>query len=160
MGKPSTVAIRTAAVAGLAVAVYLAATRPLSVDEARLWYDLVRPSLRDAWHAPDAWSGLLYAIVAERFIGLLRLSELSLRVPALLSGGACAWLVWRTKEPMFLAVYALGVAAGWFSTAAGHAIALVLWCVALDRPRHAGWLFGLAVAASPPFAVLGLIWWR
>src|SRR3954451_18203157 len=107
MGKLSTVAIRAAAVVGLAVAVYLAVTRPLSVDEARLWYNLVRPSLRNAWHAPDAWSGLLYALVAERFIGFVRLSEFSLRLPASVSGAVCAWLVWRTKEPMFLLVYAV-----------------------------------------------------
>jgi hypothetical protein len=160
MERLSTVAIRTLAVLGLAVAIYLAATRPLSIDEADLWYRLIRPPLGDSWNAPNAWSGLMYAILAERFIGILHLSEFSLRLPALLSGAVCAWLAWRTRDFLFLIVYAVGVAAGWFSMAAGHGVALMLWSLALDKPRHAGWLFGLAVTASPPFAALGITWWR
>jgi hypothetical protein len=160
MVRVSTAATRAAATAGLAIALYLAITQPLAAGEARLWYDLVRPSLRDAWQMPDAWSGLLYSIATERFIGIMRLSELALRMPALIAGSALAWLVWRSREPVFLLVYIVGIAAGWFSTAAGHGVALTLWCYALAYPRRAGILFGLAVAFSPPFALLGVVWWR
>ena len=160
MERLSTVAIRAGTGLGLVVALYLAASRPIGVAEADLWHSLIRPPLRDAWNAPNAWAGLLYSFLAERFIGVLRLSELSLRLPAILSGAVCAWLVWRTKSLLFLAAYVIGVGAGWFSTAAGHGLALMLWCLAVDQPRRAGWLFGLAVAASPPFAILGAIWWR
>src|SRR5262245_8409572 len=122
MEKLSTGAIRAAAGVGFLAAIYLAATRPIGVGEARLWYDLIRPPLQDTWHAPDAWLGLLYSLVAERVIGVLRLSELSLRLPALLAAAVGAGLVWRTKKLLFLAAYAVGVGAGWFSTAAGHGI--------------------------------------
>jgi hypothetical protein len=147
-------------VAGTAVAVYLALTQPLTEGEARLWYDLVRPSLREAWRMPDAWSGLLYALVAERLIGIMRLSELALRMPSLIAAAALAGLVWRTRAPLFLGAYAVGVAAGWFSAAAGHGVALALWCYAVFDPNRSWLWFGLAAAASPPFALLGVIWWR
>ncbi len=160
MERLFTAAIRIVVVLGFAVSAYLAVTRAIGVGEADLWAGLIRPPLQDAWQAANAWSGLLYSIVAERVIGILRLSEFSLRVPALLSGAFCAWLVWRSRSLVYLAAYLVGVAAGWFSTATGHGIALALWCLALDRPRQAGWLFGLAIAASPPFAVLGVTWWR
>ena len=39
-------------------------------------------------------------------------------------------------------------------------VPFALWCAALTWPRYAGRLFGLSIFASPPFAVLGLIWWR
>jgi len=160
MARASIVGIRTSAVLAFALAVYLAVTRPIGAGEADLWYQLVRPPLREAWHAPNAWSGLLYSIVAERFIGIFRLSELSLRSPALLSAAVAAGLIWKTRSLMYLVVYGVGVVAGWYSTAASYGLALALWCFALECPRQAGWLFGLAIAACPPFAVLGVTWWR
>jgi hypothetical protein len=147
-------------VLGLGVALYLAVTRPISPSEAALWQHLVRPPLREAAKAADAWSGLFYALLAERAVGLFRLSEFSLRLPALLSGAVCAWLVWRTPSFLLAIAYAGGVAMGWFSTAVGHGLALGLWCLAVMTPRFAGWLFGLAVTASPPIAALGIIWWK
>src|SRR5690242_18179015 len=68
-------------------AVYLAATRPVTLPESLFWSHLVRPGFREALTASDAWSGLLEAILAKRSAGLLRLSEFSLRLPAIL---ACA----------------------------------------------------------------------
>ena len=160
MERLYTVATRSLAVLGLGVAAYLAASRPISASEAGLWQHLVRPPLREAVKAPDAWSGLVYAVVAERAVGLFRLSEFSLRLPALLSGVVCAFILWRTGSLLVAGAYAIAVAAGWFSTAIGHGLALALWCMAVTVPRYAGWLFGLALAASPPAAILGIIWWR
>lgn len=160
MERVYTASIKAVALAGLAIAVYLAWKRPIGVDEARLWQDLIRPPLREAFRAPDAWSGLLYAVVAERVVGLLRLSEFSLRLPAILSGAICAWVLWRSKRPLLAAAYLGAAGFGWFSNAASYGLAMALAFLAIDRPRHAGWLFGLAIAAHPAFAVLAILWWK
>jgi hypothetical protein len=158
MARVYTAAIRTLALAGLVFSVYLAATRPLGENEARIWHDLVRPPLSEAVRAPDAWSGIFYAVLAERVIGVFRLSAMSLRVPAILAGALCGGLLWHRRSDWLAASYLIGVAAGCFSTANGFGMALALWCLAVRR--RSGWIFGLAIAASPPFAVLGMIWWR
>jgi hypothetical protein len=160
MGKASTVSTRLAAALGLLLSAYFAATRALSVDEAALWTHLVRPPLREAFRAPDAWSGLLYSLLAERVIGILRLSELSLRIPALLSGMVCAWIVWKSEKPLLTAGYLAAAIIGWFSAAQSYGLAFAFFFLALDRPRHAGWLYGLSLAAHPGFAGLAVFWWR
>jgi hypothetical protein len=138
-------------VALLAVAVWLC-LRPLTGAEAVLWNDLVRPPLRTAFFAPDAWSGFLYALLAKRTAGLLRLSEFSLRLPALLA--VVAWLALTPKKPWFAL---LPLLLGWFTTAEGYGVSLAL-CAAAWRWRSAApWLLGLAIAVSPVFAIpLGL----
>src|SRR5688572_10097362 len=100
MEKVYSASIRALAIAGVLLSVYLAATRALTFQEAALWSHLVRPPLREAFRAPDAWNGLLYSLLAERAIGIFRLSEFSLRLPAILSGAICAWIVWRSIKPL------------------------------------------------------------
>jgi hypothetical protein len=129
----------------------------VTVDEARLWADLIRPTFRESVIAPDAWTGILYAILAERGIGVLRLSELTLRLPAMLAGMACGWAVWRRQSAFVAATYGAAAALGWFSTAAGQGIATAL-CLTIPRPS--GWRIGLAIAFSPAFALILLIYWR
>jgi len=138
-------------VAILAVAVWLC-LRPITAAEAVLWNDLVRPPLRTAFFAPDAWSGWIYALVAKRTVGLLRLSEFSLRLPALLAG--IAWLALTPKRPYYAIVPLL---LGWFTTAEGYGLSLAL-CAAAWRSRSAApWLLGLAIAVTPWFAVVLLV---
>jgi hypothetical protein len=148
MERLYTVSIRVAIVA---VAVWLC-LRPLTAAEATLWNDLVHPPLRTAFFAPDAWSGWVYALLAKRTAGLLRLSEFSLRLPALLAGAA--WLLLTPKKPLYALVPLL---LGWFTTAEGYGVSLAL-CTAAWRWRSAApWLLGLAIGVSPLFAVpLGL----
>jgi hypothetical protein len=157
MKRASTVSIRIVAALGLAYSLYAARTRPLMLSEAQLWADLIRPTLSESLRAPDAWGGLLYGILAERCVGLLRLSEFALRVPALLAGVCMAWSVWRSTNVFQAAAYAAATSLGWFSTAQGQGIALALCLV---QPPPSGWRLGLAIAFSPPFAVLLLIYCR
>jgi len=151
MGRLYTASIRVAAVALFGAAVWLC-LRPLTAGEAVLWNDLVRPPLRTAFFAPDAWSGWLYSLLAKRTVGLLRLSEFSLRLPALLAGAA--WLALTPKKPFYAIVPLL---LGWFTTAEGYGISLAL-CAAAWRCRPAApWLLGVAIGVSPWFAIpLGL----
>src|SRR5581483_6564463 len=109
MGRLYTASSRIASVALFAVAVWLC-LRPITAGEAILWNDLVRPPLRTAFFAPDAWSGWIYAVLAKRAVGLLRLSEFSLRLPALLAGGV--WLALTPKRPLYAIVPLL---LGWFT---------------------------------------------
>jgi hypothetical protein len=160
MEKVYTASIRALAAVGLLLSLYFAATRALGFQEAALWSNLVRPPLKEAFLAPDAWNGLLYSLLAERAIGILRLSEFSLRLPAILSGAVCAWIVWRSKRPLLAVAYAVAVALGWFAAAQSYGLAAAFFFLAIDRPRQAGWLFGLAIAANPIFAALAVYWWR
>jgi hypothetical protein len=160
MEKAYTAAIRAIAAVGLAIAIYLAASAPIGIAEAALWDHLIRPPLREAYRAPNAWNGFLYSILAERAIGLFRLSTLSLRLPSILACGFCAWVLWRGLRPLIAVVYVVALAAGWFSSAQGIGVAVAFWSLGVHRPRHAGWLFGLALAASPFVAPLGLMYWR
>ena len=160
MEKVYTASIRVLAAVGLLLSAYLAATRTSSFEEAALWAHLVRPPLREAFRAPDAWSGLAYSLLAERAIGVLRLSELSLRLPAIISGAICAWIVCRSKKLLIALAYGVAAGLGWFATAQSYGLATAFFFLAIDRPRHAGWLFGLSIAAHPVFAVLALYWWR
>jgi hypothetical protein len=125
--------------------VYTAVTRPAGIGEAVLWDHLIRPPLAEAFRSSDAWLGLAYAIVAKRAIGLFRLSEFSLRLPAVLSSLICAWFLWRKPRPVFAALYVGAAFAGWFSSAQGQGMALAFCSLGL---------FGLAIAASPAFIVV------
>jgi hypothetical protein len=120
------------------------AFRPITVPEAMLWDDLVRPPFRDAFLQPSAWTGWIYAMLAKRTIGLFRLSEFSLRLPALMAG-AC-YLALLPRRALLLIAAVLPVALGAFSTAASLSLALALAVAALRLPL----LWGVAVACSPP----------
>src|SRR5436305_15037462 len=85
MERAYTVLTRVLLASVFAAAVWLAAVRPVNIEEATVWAHLVRPPWREALVAPDAWSGLWFATLAKRAIGLFRLSELTLRFPGLLS---------------------------------------------------------------------------
>jgi hypothetical protein len=134
-----------------AYSVYVAVSRPVGIAEAVLWDHLIRPPLAESFRSPDAWLGLGYAVVAKRAIGLFRLSELSLRLPAILSGLICAYFVWRKPRLLFLAIYAGAAFAGWFSSAQGQGMALALWSLGL---------YGLGIAASPAFVVVLCLFYR
>jgi hypothetical protein len=56
--------------------------------------------------------------------------------------------------------YGVAVGLGWFATAQSFGLAAAFFFLAIDRPRHAGWLFGCAIAACPIFAALAIFWWR
>src|SRR5688572_28335758 len=114
MEKAYTASIKALAAVGVLVSAYLAATRAIGWDEAALWAHLVRPPLAEAYRSPDAWSGFLYSLAAERAVGILRLSEFSLRLPALLSGAVCAWVVWLSKNYWIAAAYLAAAVLGWF----------------------------------------------
>lgn len=160
MNSVYTASIRVFAVVGVAASVYFAVTVPLSAPEATIWVHLIRPSLQESIRAADAWKSLFYAVLAERAIGLFRLSELSLRLPAILSGLACAVILWRSPRLVLAAAYAGAVAVGWFSTAQGHGLAMAFCFAAFAWPAIAGWLLGGAIAASPAFSVLLLVYCR
>jgi hypothetical protein len=53
--------------------------------------------------------------------------------------------------------YAVAAALGWFSVAHGHGVAFLFCLLAVRFERHAGWLFGLAIAASPVFGAAALL---
>lgn len=151
MERLSTTSSKALFATAFAVAVWFA-LRPITAAEATLWNDLVRPSLRSAYLMPDAWSDWLYAVLAKRAAGLFRLSEFSLRLPAVLAG--VVWLFLLPRKPIWVLAAAVPVALGWFSTATGHGVSLAL-CAAAWRWRTASpWLLGLAIAISPLFAVL------
>ena len=99
-------------------------------------------------------------LAAKRTIGLFRLSEFTLRLPALIACAAYLYII-RDAGPVLASRFSSPsrpFALGWFSTATPHSIALVLhFCGAgpwhdTDEPRRALYC-GLAVAASPVFAM-------
>jgi len=156
MERLSTASIKAFFLAALGVSVYLAITRPLTFGEATLWNDLVRPSARAAFFAPDAWSGWLYALLAKRTVGLFRLSELTLRLPAILAG--ICYLALLPRRQAFLIFGAVPVALSWFSIATGYGLALAFCAAAWRWQRVAPILLGLAIASSPVFALpLGIV---
>lgn len=141
-----------------AAAVYLA-FRAITPREASLWDLLVRPPIGAAYLDPISWWGWIYAVPAKRAIGLFRLSEFSLRLPALVAG-AC-YLALLPRRPLFVIAGIAPVALGIFSTANGLGLSLALCAAAVRWPRAASVLLGIAVAASPVIAiplVLAALW--
>jgi hypothetical protein len=154
MERLFTASTRLVLALGFAVAVYWAAVRPITAAEAILWNDLVRPPLRVAFFAPDAWSGWLYALLAKRTVGLFRLSEFTLRLPALLACGVYLSVLPRRPVSILLAVYPIAV--GLFSTGAGHGVALALCACAWRWRSAAPVLVGFAIVASIPVGLLAI----
>src|SRR4051794_23002344 len=131
-----TVSIKIGAAALFAVVVFLAATRPATIHEAVLWDHLIRPPVRQAFVAPDAWNGLPYAIAAKRVIGIFRLSEFALRFPAVFAGAVYLFGIARRNRPVLAILFAIPpVLLGWFSTATPHGIALA-FAVSGAGPWH------------------------
>src|SRR4051794_30399279 len=156
MERAFTVSSRVLLAALFLLVVFQAASRALTIDEATIWDHLVHGSFRSAFIAPDAWNGLVYAILAKRAIGLFRLSELTMRLPAVLAGAIYLVVLTRHMRPPIAVLLAVPpMALGWFSTATPHGVALVLvLCAAVSlRVERRAVLFGLAIATSPIFAV-------
>lgn len=160
MERRSTAWISVISGVAFASAVWLAVTRPATLAEATLWNDLVRPPLRQAFFAQDAWSGWIYAVLAKRAAGLFRLSEFSMRLPALAAGGLYLWIL--PRRPALLLAAIVPVALGWFSTASGVGLALGFCAAAWRWHRAAPVLLGVAVATCPvlaaPLGLLAVAW--
>jgi hypothetical protein len=138
-------------------ALYVAITRPVTLGEALLWDHLVRPPFRQAFTAPDAWSGLLYAVIAKRTVGLFRLSQFTLRLPALIGCGVYLIVIFRKLPrrywPILVLAAVLPVALGRFSFADPRSVALAFCALGWCCPRFAALFFGLAIGAYPLYAI-------
>jgi hypothetical protein len=141
----------------LAWCVWRAAVLPIGAGEARLYNHLVRLPIVEAVAQPDAWAGLLYAVAARRTVHLLRLSEFTLRLPAVLSALLYLWIVYRLsrKHLLLLALAAFPAMTTVFVTAQGGGLATALCLAALTMSNwnFAGLSLGLALAAAPGW------WW-
>jgi hypothetical protein len=150
---------------------WLAAARPITPAEALAYDRFVRPPMRETLHQPSRNPDVLYTLLEKRSVGLFRVSEFSIRLPALLAGGWYLWAIRRLCRRSLLVV-ALAVAPlAWqcFSTANGLGLALALAAWALEAvPKKLNWAgvcLGLAVAAHLPFAIAvamiaAMIVWR
>ena len=167
---------RTKLALGVMVAVFageawLAAVRPVTSAEALAYDRFVRPPMRETLHQASRNPDVLYTLLEKRSVGLFRVSEFSIRLPALLAGGWYLWVIWRLCRRSVLVV-ALAVApVAWqcFSTANGLGLALALAAWALEAvPKKLDWAgvcLGLAVASHLPFAIpaavlAAIIVWR
>jgi hypothetical protein len=150
--------------------VWLAAVLPVTPAEALAYDRFVRPALRESLHQPSLNRDILYTILEKRSAGLFRVSEFSIRLPALLAGGFYLWALWRLcrvgqtswSVPGMLLLAIAPLAWQCFSTANGLGLALALAVWALESvPKKlncAGICLGLAVAAHLAFAIpAGLI---
>jgi hypothetical protein len=115
--------------------------------------------MRETLHQPSRNSDVLYTLLEKRSVGLFRVSEFSIRLPALLAGGWYLWAVWRLCRRSVLAVPLAVAPMAWqcFSTANGLGLSLALAAWALEavpgKLERAGVCLGLAVDAHLPFTV-------
>lgn len=170
----STVSIKLARVVLLAVfagEVWVAATQPITSAEALAYDRFVRPNIRESLHQPSVNSDVLYTLLEKRSVGLFHVSEISLRLPALLAGGFYLWALWRLgrlKPPaakigratwvvLLFVMAVLPLAWRCFSTANGLGLALTLavWAIVFSSGRlgPAGVCLGLAVASHEAFVI-------
>jgi hypothetical protein len=144
---------------------------PVTSGEALLYDRFVRPPLRETLHQASGNPDILYTLLEKRSVGLFRVSEFSIRLPALLAGGFYLLAVWRLTRRSLLAVPLAIAPMLWqcFSTANGLGLALALGSWALDAaPRRlgrSGVFFGLAVGSHLAFAIpaavlAAIIVWR
>ena len=150
---------------------WLAAVRPVTSAEALAYDRFVRPPMRETLHQASRNPDVLYTLLEKRSVGLFRVSEFSIRLPAVLAGGLYLWAIWRlSRRPVLVVTLALAPLA-WqcFSTANGFGLALALAAWALEAvPRKLNWAgvcLGLAVASYLPFAIpaailAAIIVWR
>ncbi len=141
----------------LAWCIWRAASLPIGAGEARLYDHLVRVPLLEALAQPDAWRGLIYAAAARRTVNLLRLSELTLRLPAVLSAVLYLLMVYRLscRNLWLLVLAAYPAVTDVFVTAQGGGLASALCLAALSASNWnlAGLSLGLALAVAPAW------WW-
>jgi hypothetical protein len=135
-----------------AVVVWRAATAPVSAGEALAWDRAVRPDAASLLVSPGAWSAIVYGVLAKRAAGLFRLSEFSLRLPALLGClfyCLALYRICRRRIWLLLGCVAPAIFLNWFNLAGGSGLSIGLTALALAYPAAAGWILGLAVAACP-----------
>lgn len=138
---------------------YLAATRPISVSEAYLYDQFVRPTVRQvlASELPDR--DVLYALLEKRSVGLWHVSPFTVRLPSILFSALYMWSLWRIR---WWLVFAVPIPL--FARADGIGMALALLACALAYRRTAGMCLGLAAAArlefAIPAAVIGIVLYR
>ena len=145
-----------ALVAVLAVEAWLAALRPITPAEALAYDRFVRPTLSETLHQPSRNPDVLYTLLEKRSVGLFRVSEFSIRLPALLAGGLYLWSIWRLCR-RWVPLAVAPIAWQCFSTANGLGLALALTAWAIEAvPKKLNWAgmcLGLAVASHLPFAI-------
>jgi hypothetical protein len=141
--------------------VYEALHLPVTRDEAYEFVHFVRPPLRDVVRQFDPRDQVLHTLLVKRSVGLFRLSEFSMRVPALLAVGFFFWVVFRVGRgsPVIAGLLVLNpFVQGHLWAAAGDAMGLALFAWGVDRViqrrlNFAGLLLGLSMAASLVFAI-------
>ena len=150
---------------------WLAAVRPITSAEALAYDRFVRPPMRETLHQPSRNPDVLYTLLEKRSVGLFRVSEFSLRLPALLAGAFYLWAIWRLCRRSVLVAPLAVAPLAWqcFSTANGLGLALALAAWALNavpkKLNRAGVFLGLAVASHVAFAIpaamlAAIIVWR
>jgi hypothetical protein len=150
----------------LAVNVYYAAIEPCTSAEAVVYQRYASRDLLDLWKSPmDVRFGLVYGVLARFATRLGGVSELTIRIPALL-GGLLFWIalsVFCRKLRGWSAVLVFFAITGnpWtfraFSTASGMGLAVGLLATAVLLARSsvgkASVLMGLAVGADALVAI-------
>jgi hypothetical protein len=145
----------------LAVNVYFAATKPCTSAEGAVYERFASHTLLELWKSPlDPRLGLVYGVLARIATRMGGVSELTIRIPAIL-GGLLFWIGLSTycrRWRGWAAVLAfLGVAANpWtfhaFSTATGAALAVGLLMTAMRfverNGNAASLLMGLAMGSD------------
>jgi len=169
MERPSTASTnlaRAVLAAAFAIVVWRAAVLPVTAAEAALWDRVVRQPAASLLVTPGDWSAFVYGLLAKRCAGLFRLSEFSLRLPAIFGGLLYGWALYHLclRRPwLLLPLAAVPILWNWFNLAGGPGLALGLTAMALAHPAAAGVWLGLALAACPQIgfvpatAALGLV---
>ena len=158
--------IRVSIGALLAVNIYFATVRPCTSAEGAVYDRFASHTLLDLWKSPlDPRLGLTYGVLARLATRVGGVSELTIRIPALL-GGLLFWIGlsdWCRRLRGWWAVLAfLAITANpWtfraFSAATGAALALGLLVTATrifgKSPNAASILMGLAIGSDAVVAI-------
>jgi hypothetical protein len=142
----------------LAVNIYFAATEPCTSAEAVVYQRYASHPILDYWNQPfDPHLGLVYGILARIATRVGGVSELTIRIPAIV-GGLLFWLVLANFLPGWagLLVFVAIAANPWtyraFSSVSGGALAAGLLAAAAHKSRKnltaTGVLIALAVGAD------------
>lgn len=149
-------------------ALYRAAVRSVSIDEAYTYNLYLSQPLGQTFTLYDANNHVLFTLLARVCVNVLGASELALRLPALASGALYFWALWRLASRslgsgwwFFLAVSLAAVnplVLDFVSAARGYSLALSLFCLGLERLEAeklepAGVALGFAIAANLTIAV-------
>jgi len=173
----------------MVLSVIRAATQPVTPGEAWNFHHFIGPDWTETFSKFDVNNHILYTLLARISTSALRLTEFSLRLPALLAGGLYLWAVYRLARRwfgngiVFLAVVGLLTLSppmvDALSEARGYGLALACWTWALVmilesmEQFNARYLMccaiciGLSVAASLAFlapaialVIVLLVWLR